>query len=89
MKKNLHKKITASAIVAGALVASGAMFLPACNRPESVYGPPPSSATQEYDPESNLTPTVYGPPQTEEYDPESNINEDVYGPPPGEEPDAE
>ena len=81
MKKRKIRKITASGILAGTVMASSA-FIPGCNRPTSVYGPPP-----EYEPDENLPVGVYGPPQIEEdpakeeYDPSENINEDVYGPP--------
>ena len=39
----------------------------------------------DYDPESNITPPVYGPPETEapenDYDPGDNVEANIYGPP--------
>ena len=39
----------------------------------------------DYDPQSNITPTVYGPPETEapknDYDPVENVEPNIYGPP--------
>ncbi len=81
MKKRKLNRITASGILAGTVMASSA-FLPGCNRPTSVYGPPP-----EYDPNQNVPDEVYGPPEIEEepekeeYDPAENFTEGVYGPP--------
>lgn len=57
MKKRKTNRITAAGIIAGTVMAS-AVFLPGCNRPTAVYGPPP-----EYDPEDNVNGDVYGPPE--------------------------
>ena len=58
MKKKSKMVVTASGIIAGAALTAGALFLPACNRPVSLYGPPPSN----YDPGNNINEDVYGPP---------------------------
>ena len=88
------------AIGAGAVILlffafiMNADFVPAINRPETVYGPPEwfgieTSSESSYDPEENIIEDVYGPPEWFEdgsvsvssYDPENNVIEGVYGPP--------
>ena len=79
MKKlNLAKK-TAYSIIAGATLASAA-FLPGCNRPESVYGPPPgaTSITETTTAQTEETTTEI---TSETFDTETNLPEAVYGPP--------
>ncbi|MBP3892601.1 MAG: hypothetical protein J6D34_00995 [Atopobiaceae bacterium] len=76
MKKLTRREFTAAGIIA-ALGATTA-FVSSCNRPTSVYGPPPDYEP-EYEPEENEIETVYGPP--EDYDPAENELVDVYGPP--------
>ena len=78
--KKLRKRILIG--TAAALAATG--FVAGCNRPESVYGPPPdveyesvSSSSEEvpssvsFSPEENDPECVYGPPPEEEYEPVS------------------
>ena len=76
MKKKSKMVVTASGIIAGAALTAGALFLPACNRPVSLSGPPPSN----YDPGNNINEDVYGPPPGE-YTPQKNMTPTLYGPP--------
>ena len=83
MKKRKFAKRTAYSIIAGATLASAA-FLPGCNRPESVYGPPPGATTQAQEESSFQSQTSAQEQTTEissEYDTTENIPETVYGPP--------
>ncbi len=75
MKKKSKMVVTASGIIAGAALTAGALFLPACNRPVSLYGPPPA----EYSPQKNMTPTLYGPPATQSVSPEGEAPVDPEG----------
>lgn len=72
MKKLTRREFTAAGIIAALGLTTS--FIPGCNEPASVYGPPP-----EYDPENNEVVDVYGPP--EDFDPEDNEPTTVYGPP--------
>ena len=60
MKKRTIGLVTASSLVAGAAVA-GALFIPSCNQPVAVYGPPDPEPV--YDPANNENEDVYGPPE--------------------------
>ena len=85
MKKKRTIRAVTTGIAAGMVVGSAA-FTAACNRPYSVYGPPPTLES-EFDPSTNEPVDVYGPPiideseLPEDYTPEQNIPEAVYGPP--------
>lgn len=57
MKKS-HKRLTFAAAIAGAALAAS---LTACH--ETVYGPPQSPSSENYDPASEIPEDVYGPPQ--------------------------
>ena len=79
MKKLTRRQFTAAGILAA--MGAAAAFIPSCNNPASVYGPPPD----DYDPDDNVVETVYGPP--DDYDPDNNEIVDVYGPPDDFDPD--
>jgi len=73
MKKLTRRQFTAAGILAA--LGAAAAFIPSCNTPTCVYGPPP----EDYEPDENVVETVYGPP--EDYDPADNEPVEVYGPP--------
>ena len=92
MKKPSKRGATAASIIVG-LTASSALLLSNCNFNGTVYGPPPTSDTDDtsyqtvestepetsIDPSQNENEDVYGPPDS--FDPEDNIVPAVYGPP--------
>lgn len=92
MKKPNKRGVTAASIIVG-LTAASAMMLTNCNFNGTVYGPPPTSDSDEttqtevtteptdesIDPSRNENEDVYGPPDA--FDPEDNIVSAVYGPP--------
>ena len=59
MKRLTRREFTAAGIIAALSV--GTSFIPGCNEPTAVYGPPP------VDPSDNENVDVYGPPP-EDYD---------------------
>lgn len=71
MKKLTRRQFTAAGIIAALGVTTS--FIPGCNEPTAVYGPPPIN------PSDNEVVDVYGPP--EDFDPEENEPVAVYGPP--------
>jgi len=81
MKKLTRRQFTAAGILAA--LGAAAAFIPSCNTPTCVYGPPP----EDYEPDENVVETVYGPPEDLGYDPVENEPEDVYGPPSDFDPD--
>ena len=96
MKKLTRRQFTAAGILAA--LGAAAAFIPSCNTPVGMYGPPP-----DYDPDENELETVYGPPEDYEpddseesgstssesttFDPAENELVDVYGPPEDVDPD--
>ena len=97
MKKLTRRQFTAAGILAA--LGAAAAFIPSCNTPVDLYGPPPD----DYDPDENELETVYGPPEDYEpddsqesgstssesttFDPAENELVDVYGPPEDVDPD--
>ena len=87
------KKLKRKLIIGTAAALAAAGFAAGCNRPVSVYGPPPDATSEissssetepssiEYSSEKNIPEPVYGPPPEDEFDPAENVPEDVYGPP--------
>ena len=81
MKPLTRRGFTAAGILAALGLTGCALFNSCTNRPESVYGPPPTN----YDPNNNEPIDVYGPPG--DYDPKNDEIETLYGPPDDFEPD--
>ncbi len=83
MKKLTRRQFTAAGILAA--LGAAAAFIPSCNTPVCVYGPPPD----DYDPDENELETVYGSTSSESttFDPAENELVDVYGPPEDVDPD--